>query len=208
MKILLPAILLAGCAVAAVATDVPRIIYSKSFPGSVPPWVGITIDKSGAGEYREDPKDEDPLKFQLTETESAQIFALADKLNHFSRPLEAHLKVANMGMKSFRYEADGQASETKFNYSEDLDARALADWFERITSTERAYIDLERTVKFDKLGVQNSILQIEILRDDKKLIDPAQFLPLLERVTKNDTYMHIARERAGALIDWIQAQPK
>ncbi len=35
------------------------------------------------------------------------MFSLADKLEHFAHPLESHLKVANMGMKTFRYEADG-----------------------------------------------------------------------------------------------------
>lgn len=186
----------------------PKLTYSKSFPGSAPPWVEITVDKTGAGVYKEDPKDEDPLKFQLTGPESDQIFGLADKLDRFSRPLESHLKIANMGIKTFRYEADGQSGEVKFNYSEDPDARALADFFEHITETERSLIDLERTVRFDKLGVQQSILQIEVLRDQKRLVDPEQFLPLLDRVVKNESYMHMARDRAAALADGIRATPK
>ena len=48
-----------------------------------------------------------------------------------------------MGMKTFRYEADGHSGEVKFNYSEDPDARALTDWFERIAETERSLIELE-----------------------------------------------------------------
>src|SRR5579863_3317300 len=117
----------------------PRLIFSKSFPGSLPPWEEIIVDKNGAGQYKDDPKDEDPLKFQLTSAELSDIFGLADKLNHFTRQLESGLKVANMGMKTFRYEADGQAkpNEVKFNYTEDLDAKALADWFERIAASER-----------------------------------------------------------------------
>ena len=117
---------------AAASPDTPRLSFSKSFPGSAPPWVEITIDKTGAGQYKEDPKDEDPLKFQLSRAELSQIFDLADKLDHFSHPLESGLKVANMGMKTFRYEADGHSGEVKFNYSEDMDARALTDSFERI----------------------------------------------------------------------------
>lgn len=190
------------------AADTPRLTYSKSFPGSNPPWFQIVVEKNGAGEYKEDPRDDDPLKFQLTAAESAQVFGLADKLDHFSRPLESGLKVANMGIKTFRYEAGGQVGEVKFNYSQNSDARALADWFDSLMNTERSLIGLENAVRFDKLGVQDAILHVEILRDQNSLIAPAQFLPMLDRIAKNESFLHMARERAANLADWIRAQPK
>jgi len=209
MSILAGAFFLAAAfQLAAAPPETPRLSYSKSFPGSTPPWIEITIEKTGAGQYKEDPKDDDPLKFHLTGAESSQMFGLADKLDHFSHPLESGLKVANMGMKTFRYEADGHSSEVKFNYSEDMDARALNDFFERIAETERSLIDLERTVRFDKLGVQQSILRIEILRDQKRLVAPDQFLPMLDRVVKNESFLHMARDRAASLTEWIRAIPK
>lgn len=185
-----------------------RLTYSKSFPGSVPPYIEVSLEKTGAGLYKEDPKDDDPLKFQMSAADISQIFALADKLDHFTRQLEAGLKVARMGDKTFRYEADGKTTQVKFNYSEDMDARALQDWFERVAETERSLIELERSVKFDKLGVQDAILRIEILKDQKRLVAPDQFLPMLDRVVKNESFLHIARDRAAALEDWIKAQPK
>ena len=102
----------------------------------------------------------------------------------------------------------GKSGETKFNYSEDMDARALTEWFERIAETERSLIELERSVKFDKLGAQNAILRIEILKDQKRLVAPDQFLPMLDRVVKNESFLHIARDRAAGLAEWIRAQPK
>jgi len=200
--------LAAVCLLQAAAPDIPRLTYIKSFPGSSPAYIEITVDKTGAGFYKDDPKDEDPLKFQLSPAESGQIFGIADRLDHFSRPIESGLKVANMGAKTFRYEADGHIGEVKFNYSEDVDARSLTDWFERIAETERSLIDLERSVRFDKLGVQESILRIEILRDQKRLIAPDQFLPMLDRVVKNESFLHIARDRAAGLAEWIRALPK
>ena len=205
------ALLLVAAAAPLFSADVPanaRVVYSKSFPGSVPPFVEITIDKTGAALYKEDAKDEEPVKFQLAASDTSQIFALADKLDHFSRPLESGLKVANMGTKTFRYEGDGRPGEVKFNYSEDVDARSLADWFERIAETERSYIELERSVRFDKLGAQNAILRIEILRDQKRLVAQEQFLPLLDRVVKNESFLHIARDRAAGLAEGIRAVPK
>ena len=68
-------------------------------------------------------------------------------------------------------------AEVKFNYSEDPDARALTDWFERIAETERSLIELERAVRFDKLGAQQAILRIEIIRDQKRLVAPSSSCP-------------------------------
>jgi hypothetical protein len=184
----------------------PKITFSKSFPGSVPPYVEIAIDNTGAAEYKEDPKDESPMKFQLRSDEVSAVFSLSDRLDHFSRPIESGLKVANMGAKTFRYDpGDGASHEVKFNYSEDPEAKTLLDWFERIAETERALIDLERAVRFDKLGVQDAILRIEVTRDQKRLVAEQQFLPMLDRVVKNESYLHMARERAAALAESIRA---
>src|SRR5438094_10177478 len=107
--------------------DEPRIIYSKSFPGSVPAFTKITLEKSGAADYREAEDDDLPLKFQLTPAETQSVFDLAAKVDYFKRPLDSQLKVAFMGMKTFRYESGAVKSEAKFNYSEDATARELLD---------------------------------------------------------------------------------
>ncbi|MEP6716490.1 MAG: hypothetical protein ABJC09_13050 [Terriglobia bacterium] len=182
-----------------------RITFTKSFPGSTPPYVGITVSQSGAAEYKEDPADEQPLKFQLSEAHVAAMFALADQMEHFARPLESGLKVANMGMKTFRYDGDGGTHEAKFNYSESPEARTLLDWFERIADSERALIDLERAVRFDKLGAYDAVLRLETIRDQKRLVAEEQFLPLLDRLVKNESFMHMARTRAAALTEAIRA---
>ncbi len=178
-----------------------RIHYTKSFPGSVPAYVSIELQKTGQAVYKEAPDDEQPVDFKMSPEDTAEIFNLADKLERFKRPLESGLKVANMGMKTFRFEEGSAKNEVKFNYSLDEDARVLSDWFERITETQRLQFDLERTAKFDRLGVNKTLLQIESAYDRKRLVGVERLLPLLDRVAKNDSYLHMARERAAALAD-------
>jgi hypothetical protein len=192
-------------AVAGWAADTPRLIYSKSFPGSRPAFVEVRLDAAGECEYREAPDEDNPLKFRLSEADVRAIFELAAKLDRFTRPLEANLKVANMGIKAFRFEEGATRNEVKFNYSLDPDAHAIADWFERIAETEQHFINLERAARFDKLGVYKAILSLETSHDRKRLVAPEQFLPLLDRVAKNDSYVHMARERAAALADAFRA---
>jgi hypothetical protein len=182
----------------------PRIIFTKSFPGSVPEYVEISVEKNGTAVYKEAPDDNNPITIQLAQPDCDAMFALADKLDHFTRPLESGLKVAFMGKKTFRYD-DGTSHDSQFNYSSDLDAQALLDWFEKIAETERGYIELERTVKYDKLGVQNALILIQTTWDQKRLIAPQQFLTLLDRVVKNESYLHMARERASAFAQEIRA---
>ncbi|HUA86864.1 MAG TPA: hypothetical protein VMB85_23565 [Bryobacteraceae bacterium] len=183
----------------------PRIVYNKSFPGSDPAWVEITVDKSGAVTYRESPDDDDPEKCQLDAASTAQIFDLAEKLDHFSHPLESGLKVANMGVKTFRWEDGDQKNEQKFNFSLDENAKALHDWFERITESERLLADFRRAIRHDRLGVDSALLNIWAEWDRKRLAAPEQFLPLLDQVAKSDVFMHMDRERAAELADQIRA---
>lgn len=184
----------------ALASDVDgRVVFTKSFPGSVPAWFSITVERSGAAVYREDPKDELPLKFQMSEADTAQIFDLAGKLDFFKRKLESPAKVARMGDKTLHYEKGSDSGETTFNYTEDPDGRTITDWFERISETERHLIDLQRVAKYDKLGINDVLLQIEITYDRKRLVAPEQFLPMLDRVVKNESFMHLARDRAATL---------
>ncbi len=188
------------CAASAAAASTPRVFYSKSFPQSNPAYVAITVNKDGAAEYKE-AADEEPLKFRLTEKETEEIFSLAEKLERFKRPLESNLKVAKTGVKTFRYEHGAEKNEVQFNFSLDPSAKALWDWFERITETERRRIELERTVRFYRIGVNDALLQLEVSRDRARLVAQEQFLPILERIIKNESFMHMARERAARLAD-------
>lgn len=190
------------------AGDSGRIVYTKSFPGSTPAYVEISVDPAGAVTYKE-AADDDPETFQLEAGSTAQIFALAARLDHFSHPLESGLKVANMGAKTFRWEGGDKKVEVKFNYSLDENAKSLHEWFERITETEGLLVAFRRAVRHDKLGVNEALLNIQAAWEKKRITGADQFLPLLDQVAKNDTYMHMARERALQLGDAIRAgKPK
>jgi len=200
MRVLLWLVAATGLAFAA---DVPRVTYTKIFPGSEPAYMATTVDKDGATTYRE-AKDEDPETFKLEPDAVRAIFDLAEKLDHFKRPLESGLKVAKTGDKTFRWENGAETSEAKFNYSLDENAKTLQDWFERISESERAMMNLRRAIRFDKLGVNDAVLRVDTAWSLKRLVGREQFLPLLDRIAKNETYIHEARLRAASLADQIR----
>jgi hypothetical protein len=179
----------------------PTIFYSKSFPGSSPAYVEIHLTMDGAVVYKEKPDDDQPVNFKLPEADTAQIFDLAGKLNHFQQPLESGLKVARMGDKTYRWQNGAETHEQKFNYSTDETARLLQDWFEKITETEQHLFALERTVRFDKLGVNKTLLQLEASWDRKRLVAIQQFEPWLNRIINSQSFLNMDRDRAAKLLE-------
>jgi hypothetical protein len=204
MKVLLLSALLSTTLSAAT----PALTYVRSFPGSDPAYLYIRIDRTGALEYKESPKDDNPVKAQLQDAETAPLFDMAGKLDYFKSPLESGLKVANTGKKTFRYENEtGASTEATFNYSTVETAQALLARFEQIAASQRAIIDLDRTVHYVKLGVNDALAQIESLWLHKQLAAPKQFVPILTRISSRETLMHLVRDRAARLKDQFEAAP-
>jgi hypothetical protein len=187
------------------ADDVPpHLFYSRSFPGSTPEYIQIVVEKNGDAVYQEAVDDDLPLKFKLTEEETKEVFDLADKLDRFKHPLESQLKVAFMGTKTFRFVDGAQTSEAKFNYSEDVSAQELQNWFERMAESAQHRIDLERAAKYDHLGVDRALQGLEAAFEANRVVSAEQFLPMLDRIAKNETYMHQSRARAAEMAEWIR----
>ena len=189
-----------------------RLFFSRTFPGSAPAYFEVRVEKTGDAEYREAPDEELPLKFKLSEEEAAAVFALAEKLDYFRHPLESPAKVAFMGTKLLRYESgDGQSevkSEVKFNYSEDVAAQTLLDWFERMAESAELRIDLERAAKYDHLGVMHALETLDAAMEGHRVVGAGQFLPMLDRITNNETYMHAAMSLAADLAGAIRNPKK
>jgi hypothetical protein len=186
----------------------PRLFYSKYFKGSVPEYVSISVERDGQVTYQEAKEDDNPIKIQLDRASVQEMFDLAEKLDRFQHPLDSGLKIANLGLKTFRYEDGAEHHEIQFNYSQDAGAQALLDRFERITETEQHFANLDRTAHFEKLGVNDVLLQLQESWERNRIVDPQQFLPLLDRIAKNDSYLHISQERAAAIADAIRKPPR
>lgn len=175
------------------------IFYSKSFPKSKPEYMEIVVEATGEAIYKESAEDEQPVKFKLMPDEVKAVWELAGKVNWFERKLESDLPVARMGEKTYRYTNGAKKNEIKFNYTQDLDGQALQDWFERMTETVNLYFDLERTAKFERLGVDRALLHLEAAWDRKRLLSYELYYPLLNRIIKNDSYLNMARDRAARM---------
>jgi len=194
---------------ALLAADPAIIRYSKDFPGSSPAHAAIWVGTDGKGEFTDAPDGGMPISFQLTPSETEAIFGLAAKLDHFTRPLESGLKVAFTGDKVFRYEQGSTKNEVKFNYSTDPDAKLLLDWFERLTETSMHVINLEHVARYDRLGVDQALRDLQMSADQNRLAGTTQLLPILDRLARSKSAFNRVRQRAAIMAEAIRAgQPK
>jgi len=190
------------------AQEVPRITFSKSFPGSQPAFFLITVERTGVSSYNESQDPDNAEKLQIEPGATSEMFEITERLDRFSKPLESGLKVANMGVKTLRWEAGAESWESKFNYSTNEDAKLLADRFEAIAVCAQTLLELRRAIRHDRLGVNAAVLKIQGLWNDKRLVATADFLPLLDRVANDEVYIHMARERAAQIADAIRGRSK
>jgi hypothetical protein len=183
------------------------ITFRKVFKSSYPEFVEIKINQGGSGTFdiRQLDDDASPQPFEVGAPLVHKIFDLAEKLHDFQGvDLEVHRRLANLGDKTFRYEKAGETHETNFNYTLDMTASQLLAIFESLTRQETDLADLQRAMRYDRLGVNDVVLQIQADYDNKQLPEPDRFLALLDQLAADQKFIDIARARARTLAGRIR----
>jgi hypothetical protein len=187
----------------------PRLTFTKILKGSVPEYLEINVDSNGESIYEGRRLDEppDPRPFELSAATTRRLFELAAKLNYFrSMDLESHKKVANLGMKTFTYQDEGQENRAQFNFTQNRTAQELAGLFEKIASVEERIVTLEYAIKYDHLSLPKHLLQIQIDLNNKALADPELLVPALEQIIRNPRFLHLAQARAQDILRRVQTR--
>jgi hypothetical protein len=198
----------APLAVAALNPSSAVITFRKTFKTSYPEFVEIRLSADGSGTYdiRDLDEEASPQHFQIGPGLAQRVFALAAKLRNFDGvDLDVHRRIANLGEKVFRYEKDGETHQVKFNYTIDDSATQLLNIFEGITREQVDLANLTRVMRYDRLGVNDSLSQLEADYNSKLLPEPERLLPTLDQIAGDDKLLDIARNRARSLAAKIRA---
>jgi len=184
------------------------ITFRKVFKTSYPEFVEIKVSNLGAGTYDIRALDEEasPQTFAVSGPLTLKIFELAGKLHDFEGvDLAVHRRIANLGEKTFRYEKGAEAHEVTFNYTLDDSATQLVNIFEGITRQVVDLGDLQRTMRYDRLGVNDVLKQIDSDVDNKLLPEPDQLLQTLDQIAGDEKFLELARQRARTLANRIRS---
>jgi hypothetical protein len=192
---------------AAGAQVAPALVFKKVFKGSSPEYVELRISERGCSYDIRSLADEPDLRpFEVSAATIQRMFALAAQLNNFrDAQLNIKKRIANLGDKTFRYERGAEVYETKFNYTVDPAASELLLLFEGLARQQDHLQTLAHRMRYDRLGVNQALLNFETDLDRKIIPEPERLLPVLEQLAADSRYVEIARQRARGLIERIKA---
>jgi hypothetical protein len=182
--------------------------YRRVFKSSTPEFIEIKVNENSSGatfDIRQLDEEPAPTAFEVGAALRAKMFELAGQLDHFENAqLDVRRRIANLGEKTFRYERGKEAHETKFNYTLDRAANQLMQIFEGLARQQEHVVTLERRMKYDRLGVNDALLQFETDLNRKLLPEPQRVVPVLEAIANDSRFVEIARQRARALAERIR----
>jgi len=186
------------------------LTFQRIFKSSSPEFIEISVreDSDDATyEIRQLDDDAGAAKFQVSAALRGKMFAMAQALNHFQgQDLDVHRKIANLGEKTFRWQQGSESHEAKFNYTLNSTASQLLQIFEGLARQQELLMLLERRMKYDRLGINDALLQFETELNRKLLPEPERALPTLDQIAGDSRFVEIGRQRARNLAERIRGQ--
>jgi hypothetical protein len=190
------------------ATSGAKLTFRRIFKSSTPEFIEITVSSdSDAATYEIRQLDDTPgsTPFEVGPALRAKMFALADKLHDFQgADLDVHRKIAYLGEKTFRWQQGSEVHETKFNYTLNHDAADLLQIFEGLARQQELADLLNRRMRYDRLGINDALLELESDLNRGMLPEPQRLLQALDQIGADEKIVDIARERARSLADRIR----
>jgi hypothetical protein len=204
------ACLTACTAVSAPAPSGAKLTFRRLFKGSTPELIEISVREDSdiaAYEIRQLDEEAGSSPFQVGAGLRAKMFDLAAQLKRFQgQDLDVHRKIANLGEKTFRWESGAEVHETKFNYTLNPAAAQLLQIFEGL-ARQQEHVDLiQRRMRYDRLGINDALLQFESDLNRSLLPEPQRVLPMLDQIAGDSRFVDIARQRARTLAERIRHQ--
>jgi hypothetical protein len=184
--------------------------FRRIFKSSTPEFIEIKItEDSDTGSYEIRQLDDEPgaTPFEISHALRAKIFEMIAQLNDFKGlDLNVNRKIANLGEKTFRWERGPEAHEVKFNYTVNTAASELLQICEGLARQQELIELLQRRMRYDRLGVNDALLQLEADLSRGVLPEPQRVLPLLDQISGDYRFLEIARQRARALAERVRHQ--
>jgi hypothetical protein len=187
--------------------DPLKFIWQKSNPrGSIESYA-VELDEKGSGRFQFKPKDQDLVEVSLILKPSTidsllSLFQQADFLNE-SKDFVSGRKVADMGMKTIRFENGSKKREVTFNYTEDKILQQIVNFFENLCQQERSLFEIDLALKYDRLGIPKKLDELEKNLSAKRIVAPERFAPILEKIYQDESLINYSRTEAKKILSRI-----
>jgi hypothetical protein len=190
---------------------VPTVTFTFDWSSIEPHRYTIAVDSSGHAAYQSwtaDPAaaqssadDRYLLKFTVSSAARDRILALARQLKYFNGDFEYRKhRIAFTGDKTLAYADPGRQYETRYNWSENAGIGELTALFQGISTTIESGRRLARMHRFDLLGLDEELKNLEGLALEHRAIELPIIAPTLQQIAEDPRVMNIARQRARHIL--------
>lgn len=177
------------------------------------PWQSYSITVQSDGKSRfdgvphaDETNDTDAYQqdFTMSEANRQKVFELAQKLHYFQGDYDSHLKhLAQTGKKTLQYQSPQANGSTTYNYSQNTELEQLTHLFTGIATTIDFGRKLAFQYRFDKLGMDERLKQLEDLQASHSVEELQIIAPILRKIWSDPNLMNISRESARRLLATI-----
>ncbi|MGB8888964.1 MAG: hypothetical protein WCC87_19705 [Candidatus Korobacteraceae bacterium] len=183
--------------------------FSFDWPQGIP-WQKYSIDVQADGKAHfdgvpnaADSRDTDPYRqdFSMSAANRQKIFDLTQKLNYFRGDFDSHLKhIAQTGRKTLEYRSAQVQGATTYNWSQNADVEELTKLFQAIAMTIDYGRKLEFQYRFDKLGMDERLKELQDLQASQDAKEIGIIAPILRKIAGDPNMMNISRQTAKHLL--------
>lgn len=184
----------------------PTVTFTLDWPSVEPHRYVIAVDSEGNAVYRSwtaESSAEDPYvqKFAVSAAARDRIFTLARQLNYFNGDFEYHKhRVAFTGDKTLAYADSERQYVTRYNWSENGSVMELTTLFQGMSATIESGRHLEHLYRFDRLGLDEELKNLESLAADHQAAELQIIAPVLEQLASDPAVMNMAHQRARHIL--------
>lgn len=201
----------------------PSITQTSEVPATVTflfdwsvgqPWrsYSIRLKSTGATHFAGQPNAEDggdtdeyQQDFVMSYANRQRIFDLAEKAHYFGGDFEFKKKIAQTGKKTLQFESPQAHGLATYNWSENPDIQELTRIFQSIALTMDYGRKLAFQYRFDKLGMDQRIRELQDLQARGQVEELGAIEPILHKIADDPGMMHISRQAAKQLLKTIQS---
>jgi len=185
--------------------------WSQGFPWQT---YSVTVQSDGKCRFDGTPhadetNDTDPYQqdFTMSAANRQKIFDLAQKLNYFRGDFASPMKrIAQTGQKTLQYQSPQVHGSATYNWSQNSDVEELTRLFTAIAMTIDFGRKLAFQYRFDKLGMDKLLKELEDQQASHGVEELAIIAPMLRKIANDPNLMNISRQSAERLLH-NQGQP-
>ena len=187
----------------------PVYFYEFSKPEFTVSRIYIEHDENGKGKITFQKKDfaepiTDPL--QLSAAASERVKAIWQALNFLdsTENYQTARDYSNLGAMKFSMKRDGRTREATFNWTDNKDAKSLADEYRKIGQQFVWIFDVTVARANQPLETPRLLDALDSLIRRKEISDAAQMIPLLRELSNDERLPLIARNHSTKLAEKIE----